>query len=861
MALASGTKIGPFEVVSLLGAGGMGEVYRARDSRLRREVAIKVLPPSFAKDTDRLRRFEQEARMVGALNHPNILAIFDVGAQDGAPYLVSELLEGQSLREHMQGGPVPQRKAVDYGMQIARGLAAAHEKGVVHRDLKPDNIFVLHDGRIKILDFGLAKLMQDDALTSAHPDLQTVDQEHPATTPGHVMGTVGYMAPEQVRGQGADHRSDIFALGAILYEMLTGKRAFKRDSSVETMNAILKEEPPELDATVPGLTPGLDRVVRHCLEKSSVQRFQSASDIAFDLETISSHSGTGSRLKVVAQERQGYWKPAIITLLVAAALAATYYLARKSAPAVAPRFHQLTFQRGTIYGAKFAPDGQSILFSAAWNGAPKPQIYTTRTDALMSRPIDLPDSQVLGISSKGEMAIRQKTEIGQVAQGMLSVVPLTGGAPRELLADVLDASWNPAGDSLAAVHAVAGEDRLEYPIGKTIVTTSTGNITDVAVSPDGKLIAYFEHPNAGDTRGYVAVTDLAGKARRLTREWSDLTGLAWSRSGAEIWFTGSDAGINSALYAVDLDGRQRDLLHIPGRLHLFDIGKDGQVLITNEASRLEIYGRHAGQDKDIDLSWFDWTIGRAASHDGQWAVLEEDGEGGGPDYSIFVRKTDGSPAIRLGSGMGLDISPDAKWVASTSVKQPAPTVLLPTGAGQPVSLGDGQLFHSQRMSFLPDGKGVIMIAAEPGKSPRTYIQMLDGTAPKAFGPEDFGGVDVSPDQKSVMGRRRNDRTTWVIPMSGADPGQPLASVKPGEFATGWTSDGLSIYLMDSSTMPAKVYVMDVKTGQRKLHHENAPADPSGVPQAGGGLVTPDGKFYMYGVPRTLSYLYVVEGLK
>ena len=312
---------------------------------------------------------------------------------------------------------------------------------------------------------------------------------------------------------------------------------------------------------------------------------------------------------------------------------------------------------------------------------------------------------------------------------------------------------------------------------------------------------------------------------------------------------------------MDLNGKQRDLLHIPGRLHLFDISKDGQVLITNEASRLEIYGRHAGQDKDIDLSWFDWTIGRAVSHDGQWAVLEEDGEGGGPDYSIFVRKTDGSPAIRLGSGMGLDISPDAKWVASTSVKQPAPTVLLPTGAGQPVTLADGQLFHSQRMSFLPDGKGVIMVAAEPGKSPRTYIQMLDGTAPKAFGPEDFRGVDVSPDGKSVVGRRRNDRTTWVLPMSGNDPGQPLPSVKPGEFASGWTADGLSIYVMDPSTMPAKVYVMDVKTGQRKLHHENAPADPSGVPQAGGGLVTPDGKFYMYDVPRTLSYLYVVEGLK
>jgi Tol biopolymer transport system component len=858
MALSSGTKIGPYEVLSLLGAGGMGEVYRARDSRLLREVAVKVLSPALAQDADRLRRFEQEARVVGALNHPNILAIFDVGAQNGTPYLVSELLEGQSLRQHMQGSPLPQRKAIEYGIQMARGLAAAHEKGVVHRDLKPDNIFVLNDGRIKILDFGLAKLRQDDALT-VHPDLQTVDQPQSATIPGQVLGTVGYMSPEQVRGQPTDHRTDIFALGAILYEILTGQRAFKRDSSVETMNAVLKEEPPQLEQILPTLPPGLDRVVRHCLEKNPAQRFQSASDIAFDLETISSHSGTAPRFDVAAAQRRTYWKLAAGILLLAAALAATYYAARRSAPAVAPRFHQLSFQRGAIYGAKFAPDGQSILFSAAWNGAPKPQIYTTRTDALMSRPIELLDSQVLSISSKGEMAIRQRTQGGAVPQGMLCVVPLTGGAPRELLGDVLDASWNPGGDALAAVHAVGGENQLEYPIGKTILTTSTGNITDVAVSPDGKLIAYFDHPNAGDTRGYVAVADLAGKARRLTREWSDLTGLAWSRSGDEIWFTGSDAGINSALYAVALNGTQRDLLHIPGRLHLFDISKDGEVLITNEASRLETYGRHAGQDRDIDLSWFDWTIGRAVSHDGQWAVLEEDGEGGGPQYSIFLRKTDGSPAIRLGSGMGLDISPDGNWVASTSVKQPAPTVLLPTGAGQPVTLADSQLFHSQSLRFLPDSKGVIMIAAEAGKAPRTYIQMRDGGAPKALGPETFRGTEVSPDSNSVLGRK--DTTAWVLPMSGPGPGQTLPSVKSNEVLSGWTADSHSIYVTDVSSMPAKTYVLEIKTGQRKLHHAYAPADPSGVPGLTGGLVTPDGAFYMYDVPRTLSYLYVVEGLK
>ena len=859
MALTSGTKIGPYEILSLLGAGGMGEVYRARDSRLRREVAVKILPPSFAQDADRLRRFEQEARAVGALNHPNILAIFDVGTQDGAPYLVSELLEGQSLRQHMQSGPLSQRKAVDYGMQIARGLAAAHEKGVVHRDLKPDNVFVLNDGRIKILDFGLAKLRQDDLFAAGTPDLQTVDQPHTATTPGQVVGTVGYMSPEQVRGQATDHRTDIFAFGAILYEMLSGKRAFKRDSSVETMNAILKEEPAELEEITPNLTPGLDRVVRHCLEKNPTQRFQSASDIAFDLETISNQSTTGSRLKAVAAERRSYWKQAVGALVLVAALAGTYYAARSSAPPLAPRFHQLTFQRGTIYGARFAPDGQSILFSAAWNGAPKQQVYTTRTDALMSRSIDLLDSEVLSISSKGEMAIRQRTDAGIVPRGMLSVVPLTGGAPRELLGDVIDAAWSPDGDALAAVHVVSGENRLEYPIGKTILTTSTGNITNVAISPDGKLIAYFDHPQYGDTRGYVAVTDLSGKAKRLTPEWSDLTGLVWSRSGDEVWFTGSDEGINSALYAVNLSGRLRDLLHIPGRLHLFDISKDGQVLITNEATRQEAYGHRMGQDKDIDLSWFDWTLARSISNDGQWVVLEEDGEGGGSQYSIFLRKTDGSPAIRLGSGMGLDISPDGQWVASTSVSQPAPTVLLPTGAGQPLTLADAKLFHSQFLRFLPDGKGVIMIAAEPGHNPRTYIQMLDGTPAKAFGPEDFRATWVSPDGKIALGRK--DKAFWVVPLSGDPAGQPLPSVKPDEFIAGFTTDSSSIYVADTSSLPAKVYVMNLKTGERKLHHQYAPADPSGVPGVGSGLVTPDGQFYTYGVGRTLSFLYVVEGLK
>jgi serine/threonine protein kinase len=854
MALTSGTKLGPYEIVSPLGAGGMGEVYRSRDPRLKREVAIKVLPQAFSLDADRLRRFEQEALATAALNHPNILAVFDIGTIEGSPYVVSELLEGETLRERLRSGSIAVRKTLDYALQIAHGLAAAHEKGIIHRDLKPENLFVTKDGRVKILDFGLAKLTQDEPGT--HTSLPTATL---GTEAGVVMGTAGYMSPEQVRGIALDPRSDIFSFGAILYEMLYGKRAFHGDTAADTMSAILKEDPPDLNETNRNVSPALERVVQHCLEKNPEQRFHSARDVAFDLETLSNQSGTGSRLRAVTDQRRSYWKQAAGALIILLALAGTYYATRNNAPVLTPHFHQLTFQRGSIYGAKFAPDGQSIVYSAAWNGAPKEQVYTTRTDALMSRPIDLLDSEVLSISSKGEMALRQKSDNGIIPRGMLSVVPLTGGAPRELLGDVLQASWSRDGESLAVVHFVGPECRLEYPVGKTIYATSTGDISDVAVSPDGKRIAFFDHPNAGDTRGYVAVVDLSGKATRLTKEWSDLTGLAWSRSGDEIWFTGSDAGINSALYAVNLSGQLRDLLHIPGRLRVFDISKEGQVLIANEATRQEVYGHRMGQDRDVDLSWFDWTLGRSLSADGQWAVLEEDGEGGGPDYTVFLRKTDGSPAIRLGSGMGLDISPDDKWVASTSVKQPAPTVLLPAGAGQPITLADSQLFHTSNLRFLPDGKGLILVATEKGKAPRTYTLMLDGSAPKPFGPEGFRGTLVSPDSNYVLGRK--DGAPWMVPFVGNQTPQPLSFVRAGEAVAGWTADSKSIYIGDVSSTPVKVYVADLKTGQRRLHHQHAPGDLAGVAGVGSGRITPDGNFYLYTVARTLSYLYVVEGLK
>src|SRR5271170_6341110 len=350
MTLTSGTKLGPYEIVGPLGAGGMGEVYRARDTRLGREVALKVLPESFSRDADRLRRFEQEARAVAALNHPNILAIHDIGEQDGSPFIVSELLEGASLRTELDHGPLPPRKASDYAAQIAQGLAAAHDKGIVHRDLKPENIFFTKEGRVKILDFGLAKLAPDARGAKNESDGLTLTSSQ--TEAGMVMGTAGYMAPEQARGSGVDSRTDIFAFGAVLYEMICGKRAFSRDSAAETMTAILKEDPPELNEMEHPVSPGLERIVRRCLEKQPEQRFQSAKDLAFALEALSgttssgSTSRTGAYAAIEAKPEKprwlGYVAAAALSLALGAAIA--WYL--RPAPSPPATFNRVSFHRG-----------------------------------------------------------------------------------------------------------------------------------------------------------------------------------------------------------------------------------------------------------------------------------------------------------------------------------------------------------------------------------------------------------------------------------------------------------------------------------------------------------------------------------
>jgi eukaryotic-like serine/threonine-protein kinase len=496
MALAPGSKLGPYEIVSALGAGGMGEVYRAHDTRLSRDVAIKVLPESFASDPERLARFAQEAKAVAALNHPNILAVFDIGEHEKAPYIVSELLEGETLRNKLSSGGMPMRRAMDCALQVAQGLAAAHEKGIIHRDIKPENIFISKDGRAKILDFGLAK--QNPMKVFAAEAAATLSGG-PQTTPGVMLGTVGYMSPEQVRGEALDHRSDIFSFGTVLYEMLSGERPFRRDTSAETMTAILKEDPPELASTPQRpISPGIDRVVRRCLEKDAGQRFQSAKDLAFALEAMSgSTSVSAAAGRIGGMRRFSISVPVAVAaaiVLIAIAAVASFVLFRTN-HASAPTFHQLTSSRGYVRIARFSPDGQTVAFGAMWNGDPM-KLWIERADANEYSALTSPDSDLLAVSTNGELAIavNRRFTSSHLAKGMLARVPFTGGAPREVLDGVLDADWAPDGSGLAIAREVGQEFHIEFPIGKVLYST-IGYVSHIRFSHHGDKIAFMDHPH------------------------------------------------------------------------------------------------------------------------------------------------------------------------------------------------------------------------------------------------------------------------------------------------------------------------------------------------------------------------------
>ena len=856
MTLAGGTKLGPYEILAPIGAGGMGEVYRARDERLKRDVAIKVLPATFSADSDRLRRFEQEAQAAGGLNHPNITAVYDLGSHEGAPYIVTELLEGETLRAELAGGRFPTRKVIDYAVQITHGLAAAHEKGIVHRDLKPENLFVTKDGRVKILDFGLAKLTQVGQSGSA-TNLPTVT---PGTEPGVVMGTLGYMSPEQVKGRPADARSDIFSFGAILYEMLSGKRAFHADSAGETMAAILKEEPPDLSVTNENISPGLERILRHCLEKNPERRFQSSSDIAFALEALSGLPVTSGATRATEagrprRARAGTAVAAGLALLAAGLLAGSWIAGGRGRPL--PTYQRLTYRHGFISNARFAPDGQTILYSADWDGAPS-RIFSTRPGGRESTALALPSAQLLSVSSRGEMAILLDPKVDYnlyLRRGTLAVVPLSGGSPREILRDVRFAEWGPDGKDLAVVRHAGARQRLEYPPGR-LAYESPAWILSPRVSPRGDRIVFYEGlPFNGYT---LSVLDSKNRKTVLGPLWTDWWNCPWSPEGEEIWFPASTGASESLpLMASDLSGRQRLLQRGPSTGDLVDVSRDGRALITlldqTEWTRGVLSGQAAESRlvSRTDLRMVD------LSEDGHLLVLRD--AVAQSSQAVWIAKADDSPPIRLGDGVAHGLSADGAWVLAS---QQGRLLALPTSAGAPRPVSEGFFEAIRWASWFRDGRRVLVWGQAKGGKTGIFVVEPGGKEPKRIAPEGYelvsAGNALSPDGLLVVARSPENQMV-LCPVDGKPP-RPIPGLVGQFVPVQWSAGGKGFFVFRLGEIPVRVERIDVETGRRTLWKELAPPDTAGVAVRAVAM-TPDGRSYAYSCQQYLTTLYLVENLE
>jgi serine/threonine protein kinase len=837
----------------------MGEVYRARDARLDRYVAIKALPSSVANDPERLRRFEQEARATGALNHPNILAIYDIGTHESAPYIVSELLEGQTLRDRLSDSALPVRKAIEYGVQIARGLAAAHEKGIVHRDLKPENLFITNAGQIKILDFGLAKLIEPAGSAS---DVQTAAS---GTDPGIVLGTVGYMSPEQVRGKVVDQRSDIFNFGAILYEMISGVRAFHAESGVEIMNAILKEDPPLLAGRSENVFPALNRLIHRCLEKNPDERFRSAYDVAFALDALSG-SSISAGVDVLSEAKHGAGRSFIAAIVALILIGAAFFAGRRTAPAdespgfTAPTFKRLAFRRGIVRSARFTPDGKTILYGAEWDGNPL-RVFLTRPESPESTPVSLPDADILSISSAGELAVSLGRKFNfWNSGGTLARAPLVGGSSRAILEGVSDADWSPDGKELAVVRRVNGHDRLEYPIGKVLLET-VGYFSHIRVSPKGDRIAFLDHPYFDDNRGTAAVIDLQGKTLTLSDEMAAIGGLAWNSRTSEIWYSGSRGGERISLHASDLSGKRRMILQAPVDMTLQDVFPDGRVLLTGDKISIEAFGGSSPQVKEPDLAVLGLTQVSDISTDGQLVVLT-DFEVGGSNYGVYLRKMDGSSPVRIGEGTAHALSPDGRSVIATTYMPPSISI-LPTGAGEARRFTPN-LFEYGGAQFLTNDR-IVVVGSSAGRLPRAYVMDLKDGSLKPITPEGVPprneailSMLLAPDGKRIILRDGDNLAEYSV--SGEKIGV-IAGVSEKDVLLRWASNGKTIFVGNPKDHGFRIFRLDLSTGRRELWRDITPSDPAGIFGNLSVVITPDGKAYAYSLPRLMSDLYLVEGLK
>jgi Tol biopolymer transport system component len=721
---------------------------------------------------------------------------------------------------------------------------------------------VSKDGFVKILDFGLAKLTEPE--TGGMSAMPTLGQ--PETQPGTVMGTVAYMSPEQASGEALDFRSDQFSLGSILYELSTGEKAFARKTPAETMAAIIREEPEPVGKLRPDLPLPVRWMLERCLAKDREERYASTRDLARDLASVRDHisevsSGAEALLEATARPRRRVPLLAVGSIVaILAALAGWLGRGLRSGPPAPAEFTRLTFREGLIGNARFAPDGRTIVYGATWLGSGRSMsLFRAQVGSPESAPFDF-EADILAISPSNEMAILQPS--GTSRFGTLARVSMTGGTPRQVLEGIpyAGADFGPDGRELAVVHNVGGKSRLEFPIGNVLVGDG---VKTARVSPDGGRLAFWEILPDGTES--VSVVDRAGSARTtLSAGWSDTSGVpCWGAGGREVWFSASRRGERNALWAVDFSGRRRLVMRVPGGLELDDVSREGRVLIAHHTFTRSTRLFRGNETVGRELSWLDDSVPSDLSADGKTLLFTEAGEGSGSGAMIYLRGTDGSPAVRLGEGVGFALSPDGQWVLARSVpeKGRAPSLfLLPTGPGQPRTLPQDGFEDYGWGGWHPDGKRVVYSAVVPGAGSRAYIQDVPDGKPRPIGPDGawigLFSNPVSPDGRLVFALRAGRLV--IIPLDGGpERVVPDFETVPGERPVGWSSDSNAVYMYRAVEQPLKIFLLDVGTGRRRTWKE---METEANVQQVRFRMTPDGSTWLYSHARILSELYLVEGL-
>jgi hypothetical protein len=871
MILSPGESFGAYTILGPLGRGGMGEVYRARDNRLGRDVALKILPDEGADDPERIRRFEQEARAASALNHPNIVVIYETGEATPAGrdrpvrFLAMELLEGEPLNAILMGGALPIRRTLDYACQIADGLSRAHESGIVHRDLKPSNIVVTRDGHLKILDFGLAKLRP----FSAEDKTLEVTTDPTLTSPGTLLGTVGYMAPEQVRSEPATPASDQFGFGCILFEMLTGRRPFQRASPAETLSAILRDEPPPIEALNPKVPAPLRWIVERCLSKTPRDRYASTRDMARDLlklKEASTEAGFRSSISVALnapRQRRALRLAGAALLLFLLAAGGSFLLWQKLRTFPPPTFQRLTFRHGVVWRALFAPSAGSILFTASWDGQPTRTYMTLPETAGLDRLLEAEPLVPMAFSPDGSevLVLLEAFRVPHLLiSGTLARMPALGGKPRRILDQAGWADWSRSGKLLAVVRHANGERILELRDADGTqpreLFRTRGAISFVRFSPDDRSIAFAHHPEVTQSGGEVRIVGLDGKsARAVTPEIDSCWGLDWNARTGEIWFTGTQ-GHRSFLWAVTAAGRRREVYTFPEQLVLQSIQPaSNRCLLTSEQQRGVLIVRSAGGPAR-DLSWLSYTRVTDLSPDRKRLLFVE--EGPTPRTSgAYVRSIDGGDAVKLSDWLPGRFSPDGNWVVGLTNELPRQLALFPVEAGASRLLATPGMEASDP-SFL-DADTILFVGTASGAR-RVWRIRTDGSGLSPVGAPDCDFPQPNPGRNALVCEGGpGNRAIFLYPMDGG-PGRKLHELSGARrfWYARFNARGDQIFAVASDR---EFFTFDAQTG-RVVAQEILPTpQQEGYSELIDAIFDADAATQAYSLNVYASHLYLASGLR